>query len=156
MSDFMALRFNARALSENSKLKMVHNKWYGWHLQTCIRVCDCICNKLLNDPGCIFDDTSTIISAEESLNHFNYLSWKREEEFDRNGNLTLTVRPRKYKIDDDGHLFNCINGKLNEHFRDNQQYDCACAMVIKNPERFFKIPLSDWCKSPIPKEIQTL
>lgn len=127
MSDILALKFNARALSEGSSIQMVHSR-YGWHLQTCFPVYDCICPDLLNDPGRIFDNTPSNVPMEESIKHFRFLAKKNHRDF---------------IMRDNGHLCNCIYTKGAERLRGDQQYECACFMLRKNPEQFFKIPLKD-------------
>lgn len=142
MTDLQVLQFNARALTENSKIQFALNKYGGgWHLQTCIPYHDCMCADLLDDPGRIFDYTPTNVPIQESIKYFMTLSRS-------NG--------RNYVMRDNGHLHNCIYAPNCKNFRGDQSYECACDMVRKNPEQFFKIPLQDRFKFPMPSEVQNL
>lgn len=122
-------KFNARARSERSKIKMVLRErtivgWKGqviymnvWHLQYCKKYSHCICKDVLNDPGCIFDNTPSQIPVGECIWYFEMLAIQNY---------------KTYFLGCQRHFLRC-NGK------------CVCANSIakKNPEQFFNVPSED-------------
>lgn len=147
----LACKFNARALYQGSKMKIVRCS-KGWKLEMCYyhhiitrsgddlhidtSSAHCVCSQLLNDPGCIFDDTPTQVPIDERIVYFSVLAQK-------NGSNLLMLR--------NGHLSSCLCSIFKKlHCR------CACSRLRANPEHFFDIPMQDRYKPPTLSEVVTL
>lgn len=138
----LAQKFNAKAHSEGSKLKMCKREMVfagrtieietTWHLQDCKRNnIYCMCNYILKDPSCIFENTPSQILLGEREWYFGKLGWKN------------------------GTIFN-LKTKKHFCFTPYVMCDCVKSRAIRNPEHFFRIPLEDRFKLPTESEIQEL